>query len=105
MSKVFQILINLEALRTSGSCASLEIRRSQVPDHWLNFILVVAGSTSQLAAALVNSQSNGLPPTRDWSKSIGGRVGRSNWKFGKEKIHDPPLTFGTKLFDPPLNEG
>ena len=40
---------------------------------------------------------------RDWSKSTG--VGRSISKCGGKKTHDPPLPFGTRLSDPPLNEG
>lgn len=42
---------------------------------------------------------------RDWSKSTGGGVGRNISTCGGLKTHDPPLPFGTKLSDPPLNEG
>ena len=35
----------------------------------------------------------------------GEGVRRTISKCGNEKTHDPPLPFGTKLSDPPLNEG
>ena len=42
---------------------------------------------------------------RDWTKSTGGGVDRIVSKCGVYKTHDPPLLSGTKLSDPPLNEG
>ena len=42
---------------------------------------------------------------RDWSKSTGEGVGWSISKCGGWKTHNPPFPFGTKLSDPPLNEG
>ena len=32
-------------------------------------------------------------------------VGRSIWKCGWQKTHDPPPPFGTKMTDPPLKQG